>query len=218
MSRAGKDKRRGFTLIELLIAMGILGLILTLSVSEFSTVVRHFSKTSADLDAERSARNMMARVQKEVRQAMPPFIAGVSTGFPCSIVVPQASPGASPSPTPAPTPTSAVSCWQADDVSSSDPSKQSGRYDFVSIGLSATAPPGRPPGNKNLVMTKIDYKLNVTQSVLGLDVTNFRITPLAQDVFSIAITVDPVRRADMVNPPGPFTLQSSAFISYYKTN
>ncbi|MBC5824548.1 MAG: type II secretion system protein [Candidatus Eremiobacteraeota bacterium] len=212
-------KRRGFTIVELLIAMGILGLILTLSISEFSLVVRHFSKTSADLDAERSARNMMARVQKEVRQAMPQLSFTGGAGSPCDAIVPQASPGASPSPTPAPTPTSEITCWQADDVSSSDPTKQSGHYDKVTINLSATAPPGRPAANRNLMMTKTDYNGNVgTPVVMGLDVTNFSVTPKAQNVFDIAITVDPVRRADMTNPPGPFTLQSSAFISYYKTN
>ena len=210
-------RARAFTAIEILLAMGILALVLTLAISEFALVVRHFHKTSTDLDAERSARNIMARVQKELRQATPPLSPGaVSTTDPCpKIVIPQATPppgNATPGPpTPQPTAASYVTWTEADDVAGSNIGSLS--FDSFTIALSATPPPGHTWNN--LVLTKT-VAGNTTSTVLGTDVKEFAITPRSLDVFNIAITVDPPRRADMQTPRGPFRLESAIYISYYK--
>src|SRR5580692_1627616 len=64
-----RNGRRGFSLIELMFAMGILGLVLSLTLAEFITAFGHFSFAQTHMDAEMSGRVAMAKVNDVLQLA-----------------------------------------------------------------------------------------------------------------------------------------------------
>jgi prepilin-type N-terminal cleavage/methylation domain-containing protein len=60
---------RGFTLIEMMFAMGILGLVLSLTLAEFITAFGHFSFAQTHMDAEMAGRVAMAKVNDALQLA-----------------------------------------------------------------------------------------------------------------------------------------------------
>jgi prepilin-type N-terminal cleavage/methylation domain-containing protein len=65
---------RGFTLIEMLTAMFVLGIVLTLTVSEFTYAIANFRWTNAHLDAETQARVAMARINDLMKMGTPDIL------------------------------------------------------------------------------------------------------------------------------------------------
>ncbi len=210
--RAFHQKRRGFTLVEALVAMSIMGVILTLAILEFGHVVRHFAKTSADLDAERAARMAMANVTKEMRQAMPD--PNVPAPQPPPITYPTYNPSPGPGATQAPA--NSVTFTEAEQPVSADFTTLS--YDTVTIAV-GTPPPGHTYGN--LLLTRAAPS-GTTTSVIGSDIKLFSVQGFYKNTYNVRITVAPPIRQDMSpNQDGAandFTLNTRVFISYYKTN
>jgi prepilin-type N-terminal cleavage/methylation domain-containing protein len=64
-----RNGRRGFSLIELMFAMGILGLVLSLTLAEFITAFGHFSFAQTHMDAEMAGRVAMAKVNDVLQLA-----------------------------------------------------------------------------------------------------------------------------------------------------
>jgi len=64
-----RNGRRGFSLIELMFAMGILGLVLSLTLAEFNTAFGHFSFAQTHMDAEMAGRVAMAKVNDVLQLA-----------------------------------------------------------------------------------------------------------------------------------------------------
>jgi prepilin-type N-terminal cleavage/methylation domain-containing protein len=64
-----RNRRRGFSLIELMFAMGILGLVLSLTLAEFITAFGHFSFAQTHMDAEMAGRVAMAKVNDVLQLA-----------------------------------------------------------------------------------------------------------------------------------------------------
>ena len=62
---------RGFTLIEMLTAMFVLGVVLTMTVTEFSYAIANFRWTNSHLDAETQARVAMARINDLMKMGTP---------------------------------------------------------------------------------------------------------------------------------------------------
>ena len=189
---------RGFTLVEALVTTVIIGIVLTLSVAEFSQVARHYSKTTGDLQAEVEARNAMASVTKELRQAMSnPNV--VATPPPVL------------QPTPGPSPTSMVQFTEAENIPGADYTTM--KFDTITIAPKGTPPPGHT--YPNLVLTR-DNGVTATDSVIGQDIKFFSVTGVYKSVYDVQITTAPPMRPDM--PVKDFTLNTRVFISYYKTN
>ena len=64
-----RNGRRGFSLVELMFAMGILGLVLSLTLAEFITAFGHFSFAQTHMDAEMAGRVAMAKVNDVLQLA-----------------------------------------------------------------------------------------------------------------------------------------------------
>jgi prepilin-type N-terminal cleavage/methylation domain-containing protein len=64
-----KGEGRGFTLIEMMFAMGILGLVLSLTLAEFITAFGHFSFAQTHMDAEMAGRVAMSKVNDVLQLA-----------------------------------------------------------------------------------------------------------------------------------------------------
>ena len=64
-----RNGRRGFSLIELMFAMGILGLVLSLTLAEFITAFGHFSFAQTHMDAEMAGRVAMVKVNDVLQLA-----------------------------------------------------------------------------------------------------------------------------------------------------
>ncbi|HKW45510.1 MAG TPA: prepilin-type N-terminal cleavage/methylation domain-containing protein [Candidatus Eremiobacteraceae bacterium] len=62
-------RTRGFTLVEMMFAMGILGLVLSLTLAEFITAFGHFSFAQTHMDAEMAGRVAMAKVNDVLQLA-----------------------------------------------------------------------------------------------------------------------------------------------------
>jgi prepilin-type N-terminal cleavage/methylation domain-containing protein len=60
---------RGFSLIEMMFAMGILGLVLSLTLAEFITAFGHFSFAQTHMDAEMAGRVAMSKVNDVLQLA-----------------------------------------------------------------------------------------------------------------------------------------------------
>jgi hypothetical protein len=182
---------RGVTLVEALITVGVIGLVLALTTSIFIETVRHSEKTMTDLSAESQARIAMTKVMDDLRQAMPPN--GVQGDPVTSPIVPDAG-NATPQPS--------VIFTEADSLSVANFTNPP--FDSVTISWN--------PANDTIVRTVN----NGPASVLEHDVTAFGVLPLSDDEYQVSLTVAPQHRGEVSSPP--FTLVSSVFISYYKTN
>jgi prepilin-type N-terminal cleavage/methylation domain-containing protein len=78
---------RAFTLIEMLFAMTILGIVLGLTVAEFTAAIQNFRFEDAHLDAETQGRIAMARINDAVKMATPDIVDSLcSQGNTCSII------------------------------------------------------------------------------------------------------------------------------------
>jgi prepilin-type N-terminal cleavage/methylation domain-containing protein len=64
-----KGEGRGFTLIEMMFAMGILGLVLSLTLAEFISAFGHFSFAQTHMDAEMAGRVAMSKVNDVLQLA-----------------------------------------------------------------------------------------------------------------------------------------------------
>jgi prepilin-type N-terminal cleavage/methylation domain-containing protein len=64
-----RKRRRGFSLIEMMFAMGILGLVLSLTLAEFITAFGHFSFAQTHMDAEMAGRVAMVKVNDALQLA-----------------------------------------------------------------------------------------------------------------------------------------------------
>jgi|GEM_PF-3788788 len=64
-----RNGRRGFSIIEMLFAMGILGLVLSLTLAEFITAFGHFSFAQTHMDAEMAGRVAMSKVNDVLQLA-----------------------------------------------------------------------------------------------------------------------------------------------------
>jgi prepilin-type N-terminal cleavage/methylation domain-containing protein len=64
-----RGEGRGFTLIEMMFAMGILGLVLSLTLAEFITAFGHFSFAQTHMDAEMAGRVAMSKVNDVLQLA-----------------------------------------------------------------------------------------------------------------------------------------------------
>lgn len=64
-----RQGRRGFSLIEMMFAMGILGLVLSLTLAEFITAFGHFSFAQTHMDAEMAGRVAMSKVNDVLQLA-----------------------------------------------------------------------------------------------------------------------------------------------------
>jgi prepilin-type N-terminal cleavage/methylation domain-containing protein len=83
---------RGFTLIEMLTAMFVLGVVLTLTVSEFTYAIANFRWTNAHLDAETQARVAMARINDLMKMGTPDILNSncIKDELKCSVIEPAA--------------------------------------------------------------------------------------------------------------------------------
>lgn len=187
----GGATQRGTTLTEGLITVGIVSLILTLTTSMFMQTVRHSEKTITDLSAESQARIAMTKVTNDLRQAMP--LPG-ATGLPVITPVAPSSGSATPQPS--------VTFTEADSLTAANFTNPP----FDTITISWNSPQdtitrtvnGGPP------------------HVIEHDVTAFAVLPINFDEYQVSLTVAPKHRAEVSSPP--FSVSSSVFISYYRTN
>jgi prepilin-type N-terminal cleavage/methylation domain-containing protein len=69
--RQSSQSGRAFTLIEMLVAMTILGIVLGLTVAEFTAAIQNFRFEDAHLDAETQGRIAMARINDAIKMATP---------------------------------------------------------------------------------------------------------------------------------------------------
>lgn len=191
MREARGAAQRGTTIIEGLITVGIVSLILTLTSAMFVQTVRHSEKTITDLSAESQARIAMTKVANDLRQAMP--ASGV-TGLP--VISPVAPTIGSATPQPS------VTFTEVDSLSAANFTNPP--FDTVTISW-------------DVPQSTITRTVNGgPPQVLEHDVTSFSVLPLNFDEYQINLTVAPKHRAEVFSPP--FTVVSSIFISYYKTN
>jgi type II secretory pathway pseudopilin PulG len=180
------------TLIEAIITVGIISLILTLTVAIFIQTVNHAGKTITDLAAESQARIAMTRVTNDLRQAMPQ---PGTTGLP---ITSPTVPGSGASATPA----STVTFTEANSLTAANFSNPP--FDSVTISWDSI----------NSTITRVVN--NGAAQVLEHDVTAFSVLPLSFDEYQVSLTISPKHRVQISSPP--FTLVSSIFVSYYKTN
>ncbi len=191
MSMSQRALRRGTTIIEGLITVGIISLILTLTSAMFVQTVRHSEKTITDLSAESQARIAMTKVANDLRQAMP---AAGAAGLP--VISPVAPTNGTATPQPS------VTFTEVDSLSAANFTNPP--FDTVTISW-------------NVPQRTITRTVNGgPPQVLEHDVTAFSVLPLNFDEYQINLTVAPTHRAEVSSPP--FSVVSSIFISYYKTN
>jgi len=182
---------RGTTMVEGLITVGIISLILTLTTAMFIQTVRHSEKTMTDLSAESQARIAMTKVANDLRQAMP---APGAAGLPVISPVAPTTGTATPQPS--------VTFTEVDSLSAANFTNPP--FDTVTISW-------------NVPQSTITRSVNGgPPQVLEHDVTAFSVLPLNFDEYQVNLTVAPTHRAEVSSPP--FTVVSSIFISYYKTN
>jgi type II secretory pathway component PulJ len=184
--------QRGNTLIEGLITVGIISLILSLTVAIFLQTVKHDEKTMTDLTAESQARIAMTKVTNDLRQAMPK---------PGSTTLPVSSP-VMPAAGTAPTPQPNVTFTEVNSLTTLN--FLSPTYNTITIGFDAV----------NHTITRVVN--GGAAQVLEHDVTAFSVTPITCDEYQVNLTEAPKHRAQVSSPP--FSVVSSIFISYYKTN
>lgn len=187
-----KHLQRGNTIPEALITVGIISLVLTLTVAIFILTVRHSEKTITDLSAESEARIAMTRVVNDMRQAMP-AVSPAATGLPVSSPV---WTGSSATPQPSVTFTEADSLTAANFT---DPP-----FDTVTIAWDSA--------NDTITRSVNGGPAQVVEH----DVTAFSVLPLSYDEYQVSLTVAPPHTAEVSSPP--FSVSSSVFISYYRTN
>jgi type II secretory pathway component PulJ len=190
-NRREGNTARGTTIIEGLTTVGIISLVLTLTAAMFTQTVRHNEKTMTDMSAESQARIAITKVTNDLRQAMPPYGAA---GLPItSPAMPQSGPA---------TPQPSVTFTEADSLNAGNFTNPP--FDSVTIGLD--------PVNHTITRTVNGGPLQVLEH----DVTGFTVLPLNFDEYQVSVTVAPPHRAQVSSPP--FTVVSSVFISYYRTN
>lgn len=187
----GRASDRGVSIVEALITVGIISLVLSLTTAIFTQTVRHNEKTITDLSAETQARIAMTKVMDDLRQAMP---APGATGIPVSSPV-TPSVGAA-------TPVPSVSFTEADSLSAANFTNPP--FDAVTIAWN--------PVNGTITRSVNGGPANVLEH----DVIAFAVLPVSFDEYQVTLTVAPKHRAEVPSPP--FTVASSVFISYYKTN
>lgn len=211
-----ETRHRGFTLIEMLFVMFILAILTSTALALYIQGSHHFARTSTDLDAEREARAAMGYTAGELRQAMAPL--GLTNGVP--VQSPQAL-----LPNPSPTPTSQVVFYKVDDITQglSGTTVDTGNleYDMVVIEPSPVPSSSAAPDLMEYVYDQTGSTLKESR-VIGHDVENFAVTPLAQDEYAISITTAPLIRVDLIDSSNPnvykYTLNSTIHVSYFPTN
>jgi prepilin-type N-terminal cleavage/methylation domain-containing protein len=203
---------RGFTLLEMLVASGILGMVMTLAVSEFTQAWQHYSKTTVDISGETQARSAMALVTQELRQASQP--AGSAAISPVSSPDCIAAGGCTyPYPTAAPTTGLVFTMVDDPSITSADPNLL--HYGSDVIGLNPAVPGAN---GSDLIETMTDTTTGNVKSVrtLARNVTVFTVAATSSGSYNVTIQISPPHRADQA--AAPFTLSSDVFISYFKPN
>jgi prepilin-type N-terminal cleavage/methylation domain-containing protein len=188
-----KRTGRGFTIIEMGISMLIIGVVLTFATVEFKQVVMHFTKTDTSVFADREARFAMARVCDELRQASQ---ASNLTNPPAPVTEPLTGAGS----------LTDVKFYKVHPpITSADYTALT--YDTVEIQLDSTKHQITETWNGD----------PTTKTVLGGDVQALSFTALSAGEYTVDITVQ-ASTYNVQYTSKPISLESSVFISYYRTN
>jgi prepilin-type N-terminal cleavage/methylation domain-containing protein len=201
----------GFTLVELMVSLTILALVLALSAVEFPQVWSHFSRSSQQLDAERTARVVMTRVTDEFRQAMPDQTDNPTSQQP--IVSPLCPGTCQPSDQTGSQDTS-VAFYRARDLRGSPGSipvtngRPTPAYDRVIISYDAAS-----RHLNQYVVAASFVGPSPAPEVIGQNVTNFVVTPKGSEYqFDLTVTSPPSGNQSTAQS---FKLTSSVYVSYY---
>jgi prepilin-type N-terminal cleavage/methylation domain-containing protein len=200
-------RQRGQTLVETLISLAVISIILSMTTALYIQMFNHYSKTSSDIDAQSEARFAMGRVTQSLRQAM------------TSPILPPGPPVSYPTAPPAGA-TPALGLTVSFTDASTIPSNADYRnavYQNVTIGVSASPPPGHT--YPNLVVTTTDINGNPTGSaIIGRDIKVFNVYAVTPSIYDVQITVAPpvgLSQGGGTQNAG-YTLNSRVFISYYQ--
>lgn len=194
-----------------MVSLAILGLVLALTAVEFPHVWAHFSRSSQQLDAERTARGVMTRVTDEFRQAMPDQTDNPTSQQP--IVSPLCPGTCQPSDQTA-NQASSVAFYRARDLRGAPGSipitngRPTPAYDRVIISYDAAS-----KKVSEYVVAATFVGPSPAPNVIGQNVTNFVVTPKGSE-YEFDLTVTSPASGNQ-STPQTFKLTSSVYVSYY---